>query len=1173
MKKGWIIGLLLIGVVVSTALFFETSESEADFDNCILLNCEHGSVINALTEEEYSGSEFVSPLNLKFIPNHGYEFVQWCVVGECEYTSEGNILQITNVVNTVTISVETRNLSTSQGLTQIIDVDSLLGPTDVLVNNWSFASANLVRVGSSWQGMPSVPLIVGDTVYVRAGGILYALDISNGTIKNYVSSVGAVDFYHYLSYGNGVIFDTIAHCAYDLDLNYLYDLPGNLEYATYQDNYFYGFIKTGTTGSGYALYSIFKTSSDCNKDLSNGVKVNLSQNSEQFQVFAQYGQFSSFTQEKGWMFFLQADLRTGTTGYRALTAYNPSTEKSVTVELDGFTGMPWDDGWLTFYNDYFYLTAYTAGLFDGVIKGLEDKRTSLMWVKFDFDKGVFETPHFQNIQNELGGEFRGIASGLVIKDGRGYLNVRASADDTLGSTNDVGTCMISFDILDDGTPVPREHAKSYMTHGGIVLNIAHESEGVRHIYLIPYDSGAQGIYIFTDELIDGKWVLNSKYTKLSPTQREWCSQGIRAGPNGEIIYYVDRGYIDCYISADQFIQTVLMIDGDSLTSFNGTGANIVSVLKGKYDSVLVQNGTVTIGSETYSAYGLNEVSRSWDRLDNLYDSSWSGKSNSGVLVCKYRYVALVKEGTDPHFYSITKKGWYYENESGDYVKCILSDYASVDSALGKTLHYYPSDPYGLILPSSIILNPGDNEHVHITDKYEWSCSVSDNSVVEVVKEGSDVILKYLSEGETTLTVLCRDNQYSVKVQALPGSVVDDGFEVITSNIEKVDGDYHINIETVSKTKDDEQIITSTTKTYGPDSILVKEEYVQNTTTQTRDPVTDELYSESQSIHYIIENGVKIVDTISESSSSRIVKTDATIVTVKLEVVWDKISDTKNREETKTIEQNSVKIVESNIFDLNKDEYVPIYSKTMVENVRDVEINADIKDNMVFITLGSEDVLDLVLLSSVLENNLDKCSYNIAVCDVLSKEQITSLMGDGVVVSIVTDAGSLNLSGSVLNQFDKDLVLNMGSVSVTTLNDKQKLAAGDAYLYEIDLKCGTTSQHEFGMFNISLNCDIGLQTGKELKVWRIGANGEKTYATNVQYGDGKVTFDADHLSLYAVGYESSKEIIPEIPEESINPTEDGSDGGNDNGMVIYAGIGVVAILAILGIALVVRKSRA
>lgn len=507
--------LLIASAVLVICLACSASVSNAEDGFVLTADIDHGTLTDVSTGKEFTSSVVSGELTLKFEPNRGYEFREWVVSGNCTYKENGSEIIINGLQSDSTVSVKLRYYSTSQELISIVDVGGLPVPGDTVVNSWSIESENLDMSGSMWEGMPCTPLIVDNIVYVRAGGMLYGVDINTGSIQYSVRSQGAAtDFYHYLSYGNGVIFDTCGYKAYDLELNYLYDIPTTLKFVTYHDGYFFGCEETVQGSVTY--YTMFKTTLDKDSYLENGVKQNIFTSTDKFRLFAQYGQFGNVQIIGDWFFFLEADRVTGSTGYRAITAFNIKTQEHVTCELTGLTGMPWDDGWLTYNNGYFYVTAYVAGLFGGVISGLEGKHSSIAWVKFDFDNGKFEEPRYQEIKNPEGDTFLGIASGIVVYNGRGYINIRALGDDTLGGSNDKGSCMIAFDIATDGTPVPVASVPSLMSHGGIVVNIAHEDEGLIYIYMVPYNKQDQAVYVFTDSRnADGTWSLK-EYSKVSP---------------------------------------------------------------------------------------------------------------------------------------------------------------------------------------------------------------------------------------------------------------------------------------------------------------------------------------------------------------------------------------------------------------------------------------------------------------------------------------------------------------------------------------------------------------------------------------------------------------------------------------------------------------------------------
>jgi hypothetical protein len=668
------------------------------------ITCDHGTVVDASTGQEYLGGAFPGKLALRCMPDAGFEFVGWSVEGTAQITQDGDTIAVSSAEGAVRITAECRNYSSSTSLTPVVDENDVLMPGEEMFMNWSFKSADLYMSGGTWLGMPSTPLIVGDVVYVRAGSYLYALDIDSGTVLHAVKSEGfGVDFYHYVSYGNGVIFDTTGYKAYDLELNYLYDIPKNLRFVTYHDGYFYG-CTTSSVHNNVTYYSMFKTSLDVDSDLVNGVKTNLFEGRDEFPLFSQWGQYSAFIIRDGWAFFLEGDREARTVdGYRGITAFNIETEEHVTLDLTPMIGgMSWDDGWLTYDDGYLYLTAYIAGLFNGVGPGFENRNDAVCWVKFDFEKGCFEAPHCKDIESPSHEKFKGITSGFVVKDGHGYINARALGTETQDGVDNTGTRMISFDIGEDGEPIPVGSAASLMSHGGIVLNTAFGD--VRYVYLIPYNAKEQGVYIFTDRLAGGKWTLDEEpYRAMSdPARQTFCSQGVRIGPDAQFVYYVDSGYLDCYIPVDRFRLTAIMAEDDNATAQVGYGGNAKKILSEMYPGSFISGNRMVIDGKTYTFLGLNEVTLAWEKIADIEKSTYSGKTRStrAITEAYYRYVMLVADGSEAHTDNRSNTGdmgWYVLS-GGEYQKRAVYLSETWDEVVGKGAVYSttkPSAPAGV----------------------------------------------------------------------------------------------------------------------------------------------------------------------------------------------------------------------------------------------------------------------------------------------------------------------------------------------------------------------------------------------------------------------------------------------------------------------------------------------
>ena len=1116
-------------------------------------------MIDLDTQSEYVGGTFVETLNLVFLPNDGYEFISWDISGNCEYCSNSSAITIQSLSTDTTLSVILRNYSTSTCLINTVDVDEMPVPGETLVNVWSFASSNLDMSGSMWYGCPSTPLIVGEYTYVRAGGYLYCIETATGHISKYVRSEGlANNFYHYISYGDGVIFDTTGYKAYDLELNYLYDIPTSLRFATYYDGYFYGCLKSV---NGFQMY---KTSADPNSDLDNGVKINLFSNKTEYLLWAQYGQYSSFLIEGDWIFFPEADGDTTVGAYRAITAFNIKTEESATVELPGIGGLPWDDGWLTYYDDYLYITAYVAGLFGGVPEDFKDYYDTIAYVKFDSERGCFEDPNYKLVTTPSGSTFRGVCSGLIIHDGRGYVNARSLGTDTLGGSDDANTCMIAYDIGENGEPIPRYATPSVMGHGGLVINTAYEEEGKVYVYFLPYNKMSQGVYVFTDELIDGVWVFKDTYDILSPTRMDWGSQAVRVGANGELVYYVDSGYLDCYVSADRFKITVMEMIGDTASVTAACGANVGVVLEKLHVGSSIEEGVITWGYSSYYIYGLNEASGVWDLISDPYTQQYTGKTSNGVVVGAYKYVILLDINSEKHFSSKGEQGWYYYTGS-EYSKITLYDTKSIDATVGTSLHYFKSAPSvsDYVLSEYIFVNRESYVEFELPLLAEFGYEVSDGTVISVEEKDNKLIITGLKESEVLLTIHIGENTYQSTVKVQPKVTVIDENNTITESITVNNGVMTISTITVSVTSEGTES-KNLTCSYDVDGNMIRSVETNVLNTRELDP---ENPNQTIPITYTstIEkdsNGNKIVDEdIEKTYVSKQLERGSRVITTEL-VERDNLSGDITRTVT-VVTTDSIYAVTLTTVTKYSEGIVVSESIERSVDTADEAISVTLEDSLIEISINGATTIDLrTMIESIAEGY--EGEMLVIGSQSVSADVVTAASEAGATMILQDNSAMIHLSNESLNELSElvgSLILESSILNVESLTGQQRASADGAKLFSVDLICGTEYQHDFGVFTMSLVCDIDLQEGKDLRVWRIEDNGDKVYATNVVYQDGVVSFDADHLSIYAVGYES---------DSSDDPTDGDSDSKNDSGMLLYAGIGAMAALIALGAVFVIRR---
>ena len=785
-----------------------------------------------------------------------------------------------------------------------------------------------------------------------------------------------------------------------------------------------------------------------------------------------------------------------------------------------------------------------------------------MWVKFDFENGKFEEPSFKKIQTPSGQEFYSIASGLVIYNGRGYLNIRALGTDTLGGSDDTGTCMIAYEIEANGEPIPKQATPSAMTHGGIVLNIAHVDEGRINVYMIPYNSSGQAVYVFTDELINGSWTLKSTYDRLEMTRTDWCSQCIRAGPNGEMLFYVDSGYIDCYVPADKYAVNVVTVEGNYAKSDTECGRNIQDILKKIYPTIEISGKNATIGSKSYQIYGLDEVENQWLFVTNTAIGSYSGIYKNGITESKYRQIVLLERHSSISLPEDDDKGWYYFD--GEYKKASFSDKNTLRASMGYSLFYLDSKPSvdEIHIKTSEQVNR-DSTIVIELPPMDFTFTTSDDDVISVVREGNTLSVTGKEEKTAEIAVNIADNPYVISVNVLPKVTVEGGktvTESIRTNATEDGGTIHTESRTEESETGTERTVTETVRDSLDNIISVRSTAESRYTGLTMDGHESDVIERTETLE---ENGVLKVDSeyYSETITARL---DIGVIRVSsTESVKDNILDVKDITYVVRTEYASYDVSEVTVEHYVGDSVNPANSETeTVYESKQADFDIVSENGSVIINLdenGSVDVSGLIAAAAD-DSSVNEIKINAGA--IVNAKSVSSAADAGA--SMVMDTGSVTITMG--SETLKNLVAVGGNVrfsveSGAKMTAKQQAAVGDAKVFTIDLTCGDVEQHDFGGFRLSVTCDIQIQDGKELKAWRIDDYGKKTYATNVTYQNGVASFDADHLSIYAIGYES---------ESSEGSSDGGNIGGGNGNILLYAGIGAVAVLALLGGIFMLRR---
>lgn len=721
----------------------------------------------------YEGGQFVAgePLSLVYIPKSGYEFVSWGNIDEsvCTFNAVRERITITSLLSNIVIEPVTRYYAASSWLVDLIDIETAKQDETVSLK-WTFMNENVdMTPGQVWVGMPSIPLIVENRVYVRAYDRLYMLDIDNGNVLKSVPTVSQdKEYYHSISYGAGVILDCLAGNAYDLDLNKIYGLPSGVTNLNYYDGYFYGFgggvEEDIIAGGGYEL---FKLSVEPNKDLdSNGIKKNLMTKVAKAFAWRQYGTFSSPVFKNGHIYTIEAHYGSifGNPGYRGIAAVNLETGDISRVPLEGMFSQLMDDGWLTTRGNHIYTTSYSKGLFGG---GPGDKPCMVASIKVD--GLIFSQPIYTPIGDM---ETNGLASGFVIHGDRGYVNVSA----------DTGGVLFSFNIGNDGIPVMDSRTDTTMTHGSLVISDAYfEKDSELYLYLASYVNGNLFIIKDTYDGSTGKWKLSEKSVKK--VGNDYCSQAIRAAPNGDVVYYVDDGKLSCFeISSRRTFELVYQI-GNTAKVHSSPAPNLYAAIMGMKEDVEFDNNRgLLVNGDECSLFGYNAYTKSWVTIRNPISEntySYHFKSWGGICQTAYKSAVIINNSV------LKAENWYYVDDAGEIGGCSFSDKASLEAAAGRDLFWMANKPVGFFVPSEKRLGLGESSTLMTTAQgtVYWRTSDSGTVSVEPIGDGRSATVKGIKPGISTLTAAYGENELSCTVIVSPVGIsyLQDGTKITKVN--------------------------------------------------------------------------------------------------------------------------------------------------------------------------------------------------------------------------------------------------------------------------------------------------------------------------------------------------------------------------------------------------------
>ncbi len=540
-------------------------------------------------------------LTLRFYPYPGYDFEAWNVDGKKVEAAE---LTINAPESDLTISVDVGSYSADSLKSIVLDNPSSIDPSKYSLS-WTFGGVVDTSM-SNWTGHPSNPVIAGDHVYVRINDRVYQLSLETGIVTGSFVSVTQKDFYHHLAYGNGMLVDYATGKVYDDDLNHLYTLTGGtVSYAYYVDGMFVcmldgvpaAFDATDKTGTVEEKTCIWK--------------------SAEKNWFKMYGTVSTPSFYDGYMYIICVKGKD-----ISLASISLNDGKTAdTVELSKLHGAYLDDGWMSLYDGTIYLTSYAYGLFGTVEADI--KAAFVTSIKIDGGKFDDETLTY----TELNG-YDSLTSQFIVFNGRGYVYTCSYPGKK--------SALIVFDL--ESMKVLNEYTTSTQTstlrtHGSIVMDASDfESTKKVRIYLLSYDDAK--LYVYQDDFTKTSgsvsWVAAIiKYKKTGFFGGTYCSQTVRFGQNGEMIWYDDSGYLQCYSSkVDRYL---FISDGDNAKWHEASGATAsgsfsnlddgVLTIDSKTKAITSVNGKTGIWNLYFLKYDNEKRTYSWAKIDNLADAT------------------------------------------------------------------------------------------------------------------------------------------------------------------------------------------------------------------------------------------------------------------------------------------------------------------------------------------------------------------------------------------------------------------------------------------------------------------------------------------------------------------------------------------------------------------------
>lgn len=641
----------------------------------------------------------------------GYEIFAWVMDGEYmgDASSPLNVtiskdskLALTYRYSSPSTGAESIN---NRGLPTTEDIDQI-------VKSYVFGGY-IKQDGSYWTGMTSTPLIVDDYMYLRIANKIYKAESDTGYVVKSADSQSIETFYHYLGYGGGYIIDYNSSKVFDLDLNPLYVLDRTIGSAYYYEGEFYVL--------GNNVYKFNPKDSDTST--SEEIKP-LMYIGSMNRPYSSYGTYAhEFVGD--YVYCICTDGKD-----RGIVAMHLDSGATSYCVLNSISDMYLDDGWLSYYDGYLFVTAYSEGLFGAIATTCGDRLAYLSVDGLNFGAEKYY---------EFGGTT--FTSRPAFYDSRLFVSVSGAL-----YVFDLPEDLFNLDI----SALNHREVQFVSGHGNFVVDVSHVNEPGSSIYAygIPYDTH-QGPTMWIAE--DKNGVLSS--VSIYTTEREWNSQTIRSDIDGRMLWYNDSGWLYSYTTSDKNVYYFFIEDGDSAVWYRAYGANAADALASLGNDVATLNSAKIIQSINGHSVGdgitLEMLKATYGtvdnngQFDNLDQYSWVTITNLGDVSYSLNHYFRIICGNGE---SVTAGTEFSYVEDGERKTYAFADNIGDRSIIGKQLsrgtevvflRFYDEEGNELPGTASVVKN-GSSAKIHFPEVSRvgyvpvWKDSLNNGSEVSDV---------------------------------------------------------------------------------------------------------------------------------------------------------------------------------------------------------------------------------------------------------------------------------------------------------------------------------------------------------------------------------------------------------------------------------------------------------